>query len=239
MRPALLDGEGTSTGALAVLFDWVIGLAVPSPPPGMLMTTTHLHIEMLRPAPRHPLTLRGEAHCRQLTDAAALGMGTITDSVGDECARATMGAFLVERPPDEVAPLLQPSIALQHAQDEPQLNGETVEIGQLALSMRFRAGAETANAAGGVHGGFGVLMAQRALHAAVDRVKRPGQGLFELHAAFVRPIAADGASIDCEVRVLHSGRRLTVARAELQDQAGRAAVLVDATYMAGFGVPVE
>jgi acyl-coenzyme A thioesterase PaaI-like protein len=76
-------------------------------------------------------------------------------------------------------------------------------------------------------------MANRTLDAAVKSAGQTSHRLLELRAAFVRPIGATGDPIDCAAEVLHRGRRLTLVRGELRDHAGRAAVMLDATYMVG------
>jgi acyl-coenzyme A thioesterase PaaI-like protein len=100
-RAALLDDGYANAGILAVLFDWVLGFAVIADSPGMRMTTTYLHIEMLRPALRNPALLRGRARAHHLRHNVALGQGVIADADGTECARATLGALLLDPPSDD------------------------------------------------------------------------------------------------------------------------------------------
>lgn len=236
VRPALLDDGYATAGITAILFDWVLGMAVIADSPGTGMTTTYLHLEMLRPALHDPPALRGIGRARHLRNNIAIGDGVITDVNGSELARATMGALLLgpptnnasgERPmpPEEDTPSSGPGLA--------GARGDVVDASSSGAVLRFRPGLRLANVSGGVHGGVGVLMANRTLDAAVKAAGQTNHRLLELRAAFVRPIPATGDPIDCAAAVLHSGRRLTLVQGELRDQSGRPAVLVDATYMIG------
>ena len=114
------------------------------------------------------------------------------------------------------------------------LGTNIVSVRQDGIRMLVTAKPQFANSTGGIHGGFGVLMGERALDVALraaitdERSMRP----VELRAAFLRPIPATGAPIECRATVMHLGRRLAAARGEVCDQQGRSAVLVDATYIA-------
>ncbi len=86
---------------------------------------------------------------------------------------------------------------------------------------------------GNVHGGGGVLLGERAAAAALGRVQVPGDGarrLVELRAVYLRPLAADGGPLECRAEVVHLGRRLAAARAELFRPGEPPAVLVDTAY---------
>jgi uncharacterized protein (TIGR00369 family) len=102
------------------------------------------------------------------------------------------------------------------------------------VSMLVEARPDFANSSGGVQGGFGVLMGERALDVALQAALGDGRSMrpVELRAAFLRPIPADGETIECHATVMHLGRRLAATRGEVRDQGGRPAVLVDATYIA-------
>jgi uncharacterized protein (TIGR00369 family) len=234
VRPALLDDGYATAGVLAILFDWVLGFAVIADAPGMGMTTTYLHIEMLRPSLRNPALLRGSARAHHLRHNVALGEGVISGADGTECARATLGALLLDPPSNDGR------LDVRSDRPEPEampsdlgIDGVVVDANQSGVVLQFHPGPTVANISGGVHGGVGVLMAYRTLDAAVKAAGQTSHRLLELRAAFVRPIAATGDAIEGAADVLHSGRRLTVVRGELRDHASRAAVVVDATYMIG------
>jgi acyl-coenzyme A thioesterase PaaI-like protein len=233
VRAGMLDDGYATAGTLAILFDWVLGLAIVTDSPGMIMTTTHLHIEMLRPALRNPSLLRGRANAHHLRHNVALGQGVITDADGIESARATIGALLLEPTPNR-SPGRQRDIAEPGpTSTDLGIGGVVVDKNGSGVVLQFHPGPSVANVSGGVHGGVGVLMAHRALDAAVKAVAPVSHRLLELRAAFVRPIPATGELIEGAADVLHSGRRLTLVRGELRDHTGRAAVIVDATYMIG------
>jgi uncharacterized protein (TIGR00369 family) len=113
------------------------------------------------------------------------------------------------------------------------LGARLVSTRHTGIRVTAEAKPEFANSSGGLHGGFGVLMGERVLDAALraalhdERSMRP----VELRAAFLRPIVADGRAIECRATVMHQGRRLAAVRGEVRDHYGRPAVLVDATYV--------
>lgn len=235
----LLDGATLVPGALAVLADSAVGFAViGSLGRPTAMATSHLHLDVVRPfiATDHA-RLRCTGHLVHDDGGHyALGQGSIVDDAGHLIATATVGAVLMPfrtiRPPDEAAPAATPpATTAQQWADIDEFLGSAPSASDSGTSMTFVAGPSVANTAGGLHGGIGVLMAERTLHHALER-EAPGQfTLVELHATYPRPIASNGAAIECRATVTYRGRRLATARGELLDQRGKVAVVVDATYI--------
>ncbi|MFI5040890.1 MAG: hotdog fold thioesterase [Acidimicrobiales bacterium] len=240
----LLDQDGVlATGALAILADTALGTAVVSTlPDEMGMVTSHLHLELLRPVPPGTITLRATGEQRGIQGRFGIGGGDITTADGVPLALATIGAVLLPRRRSAGQPL-DPHPAVSIAGRRHRLIADAPVHDLLGTRVRradpggarllIPAARRLANSAGGVHGGVGVLLGERALdvalRAAVDdeRSLRP----VELRAAFLRPIAADGGLIECRATVMHLGRRLAAVRGEVRDHEGRPAVLVDATYV--------
>jgi uncharacterized protein (TIGR00369 family) len=246
----LLDHEGvTATGALAVLADGVLGFAITfGLAQAVGMVTTHLHLELLRPLPPGTVVLHATGRRRGLHGTFAIGEADISTADGEPLAQATIGAlFLTRPPPDELhAPAPQAvrapgplPAARSHrlVGDAPVhrlLRTQVRRAGRTGVRTTVHAEPGFANSVGGVHGGVGVLMGERALDLALRAALRDERRLrpVELRAAFLRPIAADGRSVECHAATMHLGRRLAAVRGEVRDHDGRPAVLVDATYVA-------
>jgi uncharacterized protein (TIGR00369 family) len=238
--PTLLDQHGTlAPGALAILADSALGWAVMSTMPAEAgMATSHLHLELLRPIAAGTTRLTCTAEQRGIEGRFGIGEGDITTTDGTSIARATIGAVILTRRSGGGSAVVKETAGTPH----PPVAGSPVQqlLGMRVLSagptgvhVTVRTDPSFANFSGGVHGGVGVLIGERALDLALraaivdDRQLRP----VELRAAFLRPIAADGQEIEGVATVMHLGRRLAAARGEVRDQDGRAAVLVDATYV--------
>ena len=257
---ALLDEDGvTAAGALAVLADGVLGFAITFGVPRVMgMVTTHLHLELLRALPHGEITLDASGRRQGVEGTFAIGQADIATANGAPLAQATIGALFLERPPPNehphaVTPTVQPSHPAPTHAPAPavaappsahrlvrgapvhELLGTRVRrAGRHGVRMTVETKPSFANSMGGVHGGVGVLMGERALDLALRAAIRDERRLrpVELRAAFLRPIFADGRAVECHAAVMHLGRRLAAVRGEVRDHDGRTAVLVDATYVA-------
>jgi len=244
VAPWMCDASGdVATGMLAVLCDSVVARAVMSTVPiEKGMATSHLHLELLRPIPRAALSLRCIGEQRAIDERFGLGEGAITDASGTLLAKSTIGAVLLDARPhhERRAEAASPPSTAREMQAKVEVSPILSELGTEVLRaehsqvrLLMSAAPRFANASGGIHGGFGVLMGERTLDFALrtalgdQRSMRP----VELRAAFLRPILADGTSIECRASVMHQGRRLAATRGEVRDHRGRPAVLVDATYI--------
>jgi uncharacterized protein (TIGR00369 family) len=237
------DASGSvPPGALAILGDAALGSAVMSTMPiGWAMATSHLHLELLGAISGGTTALSCTGEQRWVDDRFGLAEGDIGDDHGVVIAKVTMGAVVLhtpahhERPPMIGAePPGRPHPVAAASPVLTELGAAVVSVERSGVRMLTVARDRFANTAGGLHGGFGVLMGERTLDVALqaalpdERVMRP----VELRAAFLRPIVADGTPIECGASVIHLGRRLAAARGEVCDHRGRPAVLVDATYLA-------
>ncbi len=79
------------------------------------------------------------------------------------------------------------------------------------------------NPIGVVHGGFAATLLDSAMGAAVHSTLPNGQGYTTLETKFnlVRPITADTGSVQAEGNVIHRGRTVATAQADLRDGAGK------------------
>jgi len=246
----LLDQDGvTATGALAVLADGVLGFAITfGLGQAVGMVTTHLHLELLRPMPAGAIMLNATGRRRALHGTFAIGEADISNADGAPLAQATIGALFLERPPpvehrSSVRATVPPSRSTPAPRRHRLLGDAPVHVllgtqvrraGRSGVRVTVDAEPRFSNSVGGVHGGVGVLMGERALDLALRAALQDERRLrpVELRAAFLRPIAADGRSVECHAATMHLGRRLAAVRGEVRDHDGRTAVLVDATYVA-------
>ena len=230
---ALRDSRGALIpGALAILADWCLGVAViDSDHPAML--TTHLHLELLEPVPGHSTMLRCSAGLRGIRGTFGLAESTITDENDNMLGYATLGAMLVSAP-DQWNTTHNNSPPVAEFEDVDALLQTRVKRTTAdGADVSFGASANLANAFGIIHGGIGAMMGARAIDLALGTDGATALCLADLRAVFLRGIPASSGEIDCRVTVLHRGRRLAVARAELLGNDGRVAITVDATYTAG------
>jgi uncharacterized protein (TIGR00369 family) len=79
------------------------------------------------------------------------------------------------------------------------------------------------NPIGVVHGGFAATLLDSAMGAAVHSTLPAGQGYTTLETKFnlVRPVTADTGAVRAEGSVVHRGRQVATATADLRDGAGK------------------
>ena len=77
---------------------------------------------------------------------------------------------------------------------------------------------------GRVQGGVVALLADAALSGAAETVTPAGTSFtaIDLKLNYLRPLASDGREVQAHARLIHSGRRIAVAGAEVQGADGRA-----------------
>jgi len=233
------DDSMLAPGALAVLADSAIGFAIITRierPTGM--ATSHLHLDILRPfvaTDTSVLCCTG----RLVHDDGnhyALGQGTVVDDTGRVVATATVGAVLIPprmiRPPENDGQAANEVVTAQDWTSIHHFLGSESAAPDSGATTTFTSTPRLANKSGGLHGGIGVLMGERAMQRALDGSGPHQFTLVELHATYPRPIAATGGEVECRATVTYRGRQLATVRGELLDQRGKVAVVVDGTYIA-------
>jgi uncharacterized protein (TIGR00369 family) len=79
------------------------------------------------------------------------------------------------------------------------------------------------NPIGSVHGGTLATLADSALGCAVHSMLPAGVGYttVDLNVTYLRPATRDSGPLTCEAEVVHSGRKIATARAQIVDNNGR------------------
>jgi acyl-coenzyme A thioesterase PaaI-like protein len=119
------------------------------------------------------------------------------------------------------------------------LGARLIERGERTVAFAVDARPGLGNERGGMRGGVGALIGERAC-AELSRLVAPLSMTYEpveLRAAFFRPIPADGSNVRCIARVERLGRRLAATQSVLLIAPGAPAVVVDvlAAGVAGTG----
>ena len=227
-------GAALAHGALGVLADAALGQAVRSlTGDDDRVVTTHLHLAFLRPL--DPGDERYVARC-----SAALApdrhsgsaWGEVSTSAGVVVARANLASALGVGPTETAATACTPPAASPRRNSGPVdilVGRQVISVGVEGAEATFNADPLFLNGAGAVHGGFGFLFGERLFEsvvATIDSARR----LADLRAVFLRPIPADGGTVRAVATTIHRGRRLVALHGTIEDQRGRPAVVVDATY---------
>ena len=95
----------------------------------------------------------------------------------------------------------------------------------------------TAASPGRVQGGAIALLAEAALSTAIQTTLPPGTALapIDLKVNYIRPLASDGREATARGTVMHAGRRIAVAQAEVYDADGRRVALATGSAMIRLG----
>jgi uncharacterized protein (TIGR00369 family) len=95
-----------------------------------------------------------------------------------------------------------------------------VEHGQVVLSLDTRP--DFANLLGIVHGGIAATLLDAAMGCAVHTTLPAGTGYTtaELNVNFIRPANTDGQTLTATGILLHAGRRIASAQAQVTDERG-------------------
>jgi uncharacterized protein (TIGR00369 family) len=100
---------------------------------------------------------------------------------------------------------------------------ELVEAEEGRVVFVGHPGEQHYNPIGSVHGGFAATLLDSALGATVHSTLAAGEAYATLEVKFnlVRPITAETGDVTAEGRVIHRGRTVATAEADLRDGAGK------------------
>lgn len=98
---------------------------------------------------------------------------------------------------------------------------EEVEDGRVVFGASARS--EFANPIGTMHGGIAATLLDSAMACAVHTTLPPATGYtsLDISVRYLRPGPLDGSRLRAEGRVVHRGRTIRTAEAELTDERGR------------------
>lgn len=249
-RPLAVDAAGAlPTGVLGLGVDHALAGAIAQViDEDEVMITSHMHLELVRPITPDIDAVVAHGEVVEKGDGQAFTRGSVRSSDGRLLAlmtarfamlplSASAGGYVRSDDPTTTAASIGESIDEVEGGGAPVLRLLQMRVVRSSpgrVSTRFRAHEGLANERQGVHGGVGVLVAERALD---ELVRTVGAGSsfrpVELRAVFLRPIAADGADLACDAEVGYAGRSVVTARATVFTPGGKEAVVVDAIHAAG------
>jgi uncharacterized protein (TIGR00369 family) len=250
-------GGAIPLGPLTIPADAAMACAIITAlPEGIGLTTFELNLRQVRPV-RPGGNLFARARMLEAGPPAALAEVTLTDGDGVLIARG--GSLCVTLPalttpaqpgdaahapdpaaPDQPDPWERPLPADAGCSDPPPLSRLT-GLRPLAAAPGEATFALPATRwlcappPGRVQGGAVAMLAEAAVTAAIQAAE-PGAGRFEaveLKLNYLRPLASDDREAHAHGRLIHSGRRIAVASAEVVDADGRAIAVATGSAVAG------
>jgi uncharacterized protein (TIGR00369 family) len=113
------------------------------------------------------------------------------------------------------------------------LSAKVEQIREGSITCTIPATPWLCSLSGSFYGGALGLLADYAMHGAVQSVLPAGTAwaTLDLKIRFLQPITPDGRPLAARARVVHLGRRIAVAGAEISTADGRLAALADASVM--------
>ena len=102
-----------------------------------------------------------------------------------------------------------------------------------SVTMKLPCSRWLSTSAGTVQGGFTAMLAEAALAAAVFSTAPAGTATatLDLKVNYLRPVFPDGEDLIAKARVLHSGRTIAIASAELENAEGKPVALATGSTM--------
>ena len=113
------------------------------------------------------------------------------------------------------------------------VGAQNFEHAEGAFSVSFPASPSWTTGGGAFYGGTTAIFLDYAMHGAIHSTLPPGTtwGTLDLKVNFLRPVAPDGSLLRANAKVLHRGRTIAVASAELVGPEGKTIALGSASAM--------
>jgi uncharacterized protein (TIGR00369 family) len=108
-----------------------------------------------------------------------------------------------------------------------------MEFAEGSFSVSFPASQWWTTAGGAFYGGTAALFLDYAMHGAIHTTLPAGTtwATLDLKVNFIRPVMPDGTEVRASAKVIHRGRTIAVASAELTDAAGKTLALANSSTM--------
>ena len=243
LLPQVLDEDGAlPVGAMCILVDHGLGGGIAAQiRDDQRMVTSHMHLEVLHPVVGGIPWIGGFADDVRVAGTSAFARGRITDDRGRLVAWSSARFALIEAAGGEGG-----NVAAHPAEAGAKVvsadRGPVAPIDDLlgrvvrsrtrdGVELTFVASEDLANERGGLHGGVGALMGERAMRVALlEASGGDGLDLVELRVGFLRPVPASGQPIDVHAEVLMLGRTTAATSARVLRADGKVAVQVDAIH---------
>lgn len=113
------------------------------------------------------------------------------------------------------------------------IGARKMDFDEGSFSVSFPASQWWTTAGGAFYGGVVALFLDYAMHGAIHTTLPGGTSwaTLDLKVNFLRPVSPDGSELRADARVIHRGRRITVATAELTDAGGKTLALANSSTM--------
>lgn len=246
IRPTFLDHrDEMPIGALCVMLDHALGCRVASlMGADDRMVTSHMHLEVLRAPPLGIERVIGRETSTTMVVGSAFCAADAVAPDGEILVRST-GRYAIIAGGGQAGGRVEPSVPPIESDDghdavfgSPVLElfgARVVDVADMVVHTRAVARPEFANERGGMHGGVGAFMTERAADLALrsrvgaDHPYRP----VEMRVFFARPLVADGGAVDLTTTIGFLGRTTASTTTCLMRPDGKLAVQVDITHLVG------
>ena len=230
LLPWMRERDGRATvGSIVLLADSVTGWAMSaSLPPGLMMVTAQIRVEMFRGCPSGTGAIRALALARHADAEVGFTTAELSADHGP-LGISTMRSAHVQ--PGEYGSIDDGPWPLADGCADDALATTPVTVSDDRAHVRVLAPRALSNATGSVHGGILAMLAERAVVAVAGRwddvaTLRP----LDIDVSFPRPLVADDSMVDATARVISRTRRFVQFEAEVARPGAKPSVTVRATY---------
>jgi uncharacterized protein (TIGR00369 family) len=223
--PAVLRGPGPALVMMDMVLSAVITTVLPTE---RAISTLTLHWAGTGPFPTAAGPLVGIGTVVHVTEDSALSTGQLVDDSGDVVAIVTNRSALLPRPDGWTG-----GWAAAQAPDGPP--GFTALDLDGGPSRWTGVGAPSlSNTVGAVQGGVVAAVCAHVLDEVVGAARPHLAGAtVDLDVTYLRPVPSDGSAFAVDAEPVHTGSRLSAARAGIRDATGRLAITAAATHWRG------
>jgi uncharacterized protein (TIGR00369 family) len=227
--PSGLRGPGPALVMMDMVLSAVVATVLPAE---RAISTLTLHWAGTGPFPDATGPLVGVGTVVHVTDDSALSTGQLLDGDGGVVATVANRSALLPRPAG-----WDGGWAAADAPDGPP---GFAALGLTGTAPRWTGvgAASLSNTAGAVQGGVVAAVTAHVLDEVIGAARPHLAGAtVDLDVTYLRPVPADGSGFAVTAEPVHTGSRLSAARAEVRDSAGKLAIVASATHWRGTPPP--